>query len=185
MEDNEEHGMKGMDAHGRIASSTPGRLRLRLYHPKSQPRLIRHIKTYLHDRPGIQRVDTNHTTGSITIQYDAATHSHDSLLAMLHDIGVIMHDVMIGGGCGDGLPDTGQCQASTQITDAISDLDRRVFQLTGGKMDLKLIIPLAMGALGIRQILREGLGISHVPGYVLLWYAVDAFYRLHQQPQKT
>ena len=175
--------MEDTYAHGRIASSTPGRLRLRMYNPKSQPELIQRVKAYLHNRPGIQRVDTNRTTGSVTIQYDSAIHSHHSLLAMLYDIGVIMHDIMTGGKSIP--PDNGTCSASIQITNAIRDMDRRVFQLTGGKIDLKLIVPLFMGALGIRQILREGLGISHVPGYVLLWYAADAFYRLHQQPQRT
>ena len=175
--------MGDINAHGQIASSTPGRLRLRLYHPKSHSDLMRRVKTSLSDRPGIQDIDANHSTGSVTIRYDTAKHSHDSVLAMLHDVGVILRDVMVGGG--GGLPDTDQCTVATQISDAISDIDRRVFQLTGGKMDLKLIIPLAIGALGIRQILREGVGISHVPGCVLLWYAVDVYYKLHQQPQST
>ena len=175
--------MGDINAHGRIASSTPGRLRLRLYHPKSHSDLMRRVKTSLSDRPGIQDVDANHSTGSVIIRYDTAKHSHDSVLAMLHDIGVILHDVMVGGG--SVLPDTNQCTVAIQISNAISDIDRRVFQLTGGKMDLKLIIPLAIGALGIRQILREGVGISHIPGCVLLWYAVDIFYKLHQQPQST
>jgi copper chaperone CopZ len=172
-----------MNAHGRIASSTPGRLRLRMYHPKSHPELMRRVKTYLNGRPGIQHVDANHATGSVTIQYDTAKHSHDSVLAMLHDIGVIMRNVMVSGGyC---LSDTNQCSFAVQITNAISDLDRHIFQATGGKIDLKLIIPLALGALGIRQILREGVRISDVPGCVLLWYAVEVFYRLHQEQQKT
>ena len=175
--------MGDMSAHGRIASSTPGRLRLRMYHPKIYPELMHRIKTYLHNSPGIQQVNANNTTGSVIIRYDTATHSHDSVLAMLHDIGVIMHDVMVGEE-GD-LPCTDHCSAGIEITNAIRDIDRRVFELTGGKMNLKFIVPLVIGALGLRQILREGLGISHIPGCVLLWYAVDVFYRLNQQPEKT
>ncbi len=175
--------MGDINAHGRIASSIPGRLRLRMYHPKIYPELIHRITTYLHNRPGIQQVNVNNTTGSVTIKYDTATHSHDSLLAMLHDIGVILHDVMVGEG--SDLPGTGHCTAAIQITNAIRDIDLRVFELTGGKMDLKVIVPLAIGALGIRQIIREGLGISRIPGCVLLWYSLDVFYRLHQQPEQS
>lgn len=175
--------MGDMNAHGRIASSTPGRLRLRMYHPKIYQELMHRIKKYLHNRPGIQEVNANNTTGSVIIRYDTATHSHNSVLAMLHDIGVIIRDVMVEEE-GD-LPFTGNCTAAIEITNAIRDIDRRVFELSGGKMNLKFIVPLAIGALGIRQILREGLGISHIPGCVLLWYAVDVFYRLHQQPEET
>lgn len=173
--------MENIKCHARTASNIPGRLRLRLFHPKSHPELMRLLQTSLNERPGIQQVNANHATGSVIIRYDTSTHTHDSILAMLSDIGVILHNVVAGGGPLD--PD--HCTSAVQITKAISDLDRRVFQLTGGELDLKSLIPLAMGILGIRQIIREGLGISEVPGCVLLWYAVDAFYRLHQQPQQV
>ncbi|MEW5803412.1 MAG: HMA2 domain-containing protein [bacterium] len=173
--------MGDMKGEVRIASSTPGRLRLRMYHPGRHPEFLQRVKTYLTDRPGIHRVDANHTTGSITIRYDTDTHSYDSLITLLHDMGVILRDVMSGGEWS--LLDTGQCTAAAQMSRVISDLDNRIFQLTGGKVNLKLIIPLTMGAIGIRQIIRHGLGISQVPGYVLVWYAVDAFFRLHPKPQ--
>ena len=38
-----------------------------------------------------------------------------------------------------------------------------------------------LGFIGLRQSLSEGLGLSQVPGYVLLWYAFDSFWKFHQQ----
>jgi hypothetical protein len=33
----------------------------------------------------------------------------------------------------------------------------------------------------MRNTFANGLGIWQVPGYVMLWYAFDAFYKLHQE----
>src|SRR5262249_37441456 len=52
----------------------------------------------------------------------------------------------------------------------------------GRTVDLKLLFRVALGAVGLRQFFTAGLGIAEVPAYVLLWYAFDAFYKLHQAP---
>jgi hypothetical protein len=70
---------------------------------------------------------------------------------------------------------------ATGVLDALTDLDHRVSQLTGGKVDLKLLVPIGLGLLAIRQIWLNGLGLGVVPGYVLLWYTFDSFYKLHQR----
>jgi hypothetical protein len=34
----------------------------------------------------------------------------------------------------------------------------------------------------VAKILRDGWQWGEIPAYVLLWYAFDAFYKLHRQP---
>jgi hypothetical protein len=70
---------------------------------------------------------------------------------------------------------------ATSLLDALTDLDRRLSKLTNGKLDVKLLVPTGLGLLAIRQIAMNGLGLSQVPGYVLLWYTFDSFYKLHQR----
>lgn len=103
---------------------------------------------------------------------------------MLCDVGVIVRDVLRAGG--NDLPSLGQSTTATGVITALDDLNQRLSRATGGKLDLKLLFPLTLGALGLCQVLAEGLGLTEIPGYVLLWYAFDSFYKLHEQrPQRV
>ena len=130
----------------------------------------------LKKQEGIQEVDINATTGSVLIRYDQEVHTQSDLEAILYDFGEILYSVAAEGE----VPDLGHSSTAAQLTQAISDLDRHIFNLTGGSANLKLLIPLLMGAIGVRQILRKGWGLADIPGYVLIWYAFDAFYKFHQ-----
>ncbi len=134
----------------------------------------------LEGEPGVHRVETNHHTGSLLVHYDHHQHKTGDLIDILKDAGVIVRQVAEAGG--NELPEVGRSKTSTSIMGALNDMDRRISYLTGQRVDLKLLFPLAMGALGLRQTLSQGLGLSQVPGYVLLWYAFDSFYKLHAPP---
>jgi hypothetical protein len=71
--------------------------------------------------------------------------------------------------------------SATGILDAVTDLDHRISELTGGKVDLKVLVPAGLGLMALRQVALNGLGLGQVPGYVLLWYTFDSFYKLHQR----
>jgi len=164
---------KKVMAHGRITHSLPGRLRVRIHHPKPQREMMNCIQKKLLDQAGIISITPNTTTGSILIQYDSSIHSHENVKAILGDIGIILYEVL-----GD------KSETAIKISDTIKDLDRRILQFTDGKINLRLIVPFTMSALGVRQIVKKGWGISEIPGYVLLWYALDAFIKFHQIPSK-
>ena len=53
------------------------------------------------------------------------------------------------------------------MLDALTDLDHRISRLTGGKLDLKLLVPVGLGLLAMRQVALNGFGLAQVPGYVL------------------
>ena len=170
--------MEKTKMHCKIASNIPGRLRLRTSPPKPHPEILEGVKRHLQKQLGIREIITNPVTGSILIHYDAHVHTHDNLSAILYDLGMILYDVSSNQGPPPILPHS---STATQITEVISDLDKRIYQLTSGKANLKLIMPLFMGAIGVRQVLKKGWGFSEIPGYVLIWYAIDAFHKFHQQ----
>ena len=161
-----------------MVSNTPGRLRVRMDHSGRRSDLMEHIKVYLENQAGIRQVNTNTSSGSVLVRYDEQTHSHHEILSMLRDIGVILYEVAFDGE--RDLSDVGPSSTAAEITRAISDLDNRIYHLTGGTANLRLMVPLLMGAVGVWQIRRNGWGLTQVPGYVLLWYAFDAFYKFHQ-----
>ena len=158
-------------AHGCITHSLPGRLRVRLHHPKPEQEMMNFIQKQLFDQSGILSITPNIATGSILIYYDPNIHSHENVKALLGDVGIFLYELL-----GD------KSKAALKISETIKNLDRRIFQFTDGTINLRLIVPFTMAALGVRQIVKKGWGISEIPGYVLLWYAIDSFIKLHQIP---
>lgn len=173
--------------HGHIVSQAPGRMRVRLHRGHRDPSELARIEGRLVRRDGIQAVATNTRTGSVLVHYDRRALSKDDLVAMLYDVGVAAREVL---GAEDVPEDLGREPAphsapAIGLMDALSDLDQRVSRLTGGKLDVKVLVPAGLGLLALRQILSTGLGLADVPGYVLLWYTFDSFYKLHQRKTAT
>lgn len=168
--------------HADVISDTPGRLRVRLRREARRGGLLLAASTQLERQAGVGRVDTNGTTGSITIKYDRYALSTDDVLAILQDAGVTAEkdppDTM------DSLADHGHCATSDSILGALTDLDRRLSRLTGRKVDLKLLFPLTLAGVGLRQWITQGLGLAQVPAYVLLWYAFDSFWKFHRGTER-
>lgn len=174
--------------HGRIVSHAPGRMRVRLLREHRDPEALAQIERELGGRPGVSSVTTDHRTGSILVKYDHLALAKDDVTSMLLDVGIVALDLI---GAEDAAEDLGEERAprgvaphssgATSVLDAVTDLDHRISRLTGGKVDLKLLVPAGLGLLALRQIAQNGLGLGTVPGYVLLWYTFDSFYKLHQR----
>ena len=165
---------------GSVASATRGRLRVRLHRPHRHGELIERAGAHLRAQDGVREVRINAAAGSIAVSYDPDERTAGEVLAMLADVGIIVREVLAV--ADDGPPAAGHSLVSRSLVAALTDLDRRVARVTGRKVDLKLLFPATLGALGVRQVLAEGLGLTQVPGYILLWYAFDAFYKLHAAP---
>ncbi|HEX2987534.1 MAG TPA: hypothetical protein VHS06_05120 [Chloroflexota bacterium] len=167
----------GNEASAKVASHTPGRLRVRLDRNRRSRESLHEARRSLELREGIRQVEGNSTTGSLLLHYDPEQLNHDQLLSILKDAGVIVRDILEAGGTE--LPAVGKSTTATSITDSLNDLDRRLSSITGRRLDLKLLFPATLGALGLRQVLTQGLGLNQVPAYVLLWYAFDSFWKFH------
>jgi len=171
--------MENWEAHGHIVSDTPGRLRIRLRRTHRHPHVMELARNQLRQHEAVHQVATNDTTGSIVVNYDPARLSRDSVLGMLKDVGIIAREAaeeLLAETPGE----SKHSAAALGIIAAVNDLDRRLSRATGRNIDLKLVFPASLFALGIRQAATQGLGLSTVPAYVLLWYAFDSFWKFHQ-----
>jgi Heavy metal associated domain 2 len=176
----------GGPAAARLVSSTPGRLRVRLAGGDGRQAALRRVRDGLSGRPGVRAVETSAVTGSVLVHYDPARTTAEDVADLLEDLGLLVVEVGNGGAPVGHIPDvpseTGHSRPAAGLIATLGDADRRLSRLTGGALDLKLLFPLALGAVGAGQLVRQGLGLSQIPAYVLLWYAFDSFFKFHQQP---
>jgi hypothetical protein len=162
-----------------VTSSLPGRLRVRMSRPMRHAHLMERVREHVGAQAGVHMVETNRETGSVLVHYDPGRQSTSDLLALFADVGVIVRET--ASAIGLDAPTVGRSTTSQSIIEALTDIDRRLSHATGRKVDLKLLFPLVLGGLGVRQAARFGLGLSQVPAYVLLWYAFDLFYKLNRE----
>ncbi|MBD2531848.1 hypothetical protein H6G97_20570 [Nostoc flagelliforme FACHB-838] len=156
----------------KVVSSTPGRLRLRVAHSHRQPEKMQRIANALSANSHINRVKTNVGHGSIVINHDSNNGSLENVLATLKDLGIIFANVA-----------EGNTEAAAGVSSAVVNLNQRVKQSTDGAFDLRILFPLGLASLSLRQLLNKGLQLEVIPWYVLAWYAFDSFIKLHGTSQ--
>jgi hypothetical protein len=152
----------------KIVSNTPGRLRLRVAHSHRQKEEMQRLAKTLEANPSINNVRMNVQQGSITIQHNRDDESFKNVLTTLYDLGIIFADIT-----------GGKSEAAAGVSDSIVDLNKRVHDATKGLIDLRIIMPIGLATLSIRQLLIKGLQLEIIPWYVLAWYAFDSFIKLH------
>jgi Heavy metal associated domain 2 len=161
----------------KIVSDTPGRLRLRIAPSHRQSGELQRIVKMLDAQPNISQVTSNIQNGSIVIHHDRNDESWQNVVATLKDIGVIFADITT----------ESHSDAAATVANAVYDLNNRVEKATNGAVDLRIIFPLSLAMLSIRQLLKQGLRLEIIPWYVLAWYAFDSFVKLHgvSKPQPS
>lgn len=70
-------------------------------------------------------------------------------------------------------------QATEYIINTFTEFNTQVRKQTNGVADLRLLVPLGLSAIALRQLLTKGLQIEEMPWYVLAWYAFDSFIKLN------
>lgn len=65
------------------------------------------------------------------------------------------------------------------LVNSISEANSEIKRMTEGWLDMRLIVPVGLGTLAIRQLLVKGLDIDEIPWYTLAWYAFDSFSKLN------
>ncbi len=157
----------------RLASHIPGRLRVKLAESSRGARIMDRIKEQLSDVAGIDTVDLNRTTGSITVHYDHKKYTVDGIHQVLEDVDVVLANLT------DAPSIVKDTKESPTFIGAIEDLSRRLSGAVGINIDLKTALPLTLLAAGAWSIARQGLRVSQVPAWALLWLAFDTFVKLH------
>lgn len=169
--------------HTQIVSSTPHRTRLRVSPKRRTKAEMMRIAEAFKASPDVSEVRTNLQTGSIVVHHDYRHKSLEDISATLQDLGIILGTVV-----GVEMPlMNGKSAVASNLTSAVSDLNQRVGESTQGIVDLRFLIPVGLGILAIRQLLRNGWQIEAASWYVLAYYAFDSFIKLHytEEPSTT
>ncbi len=159
----------------------PGRLRIRVPAAKGEEELLRELSSAIARAPGISEVEYNPVTGSILIQYSPQEHSNlDSLDAGLNASAVPIvvkqvrpaehtpHDRRHRRG--------GRSIAATKVDEFFREIDNEIRSVTGNELDLKFILPLVVGLLGLFSLRYS----SATPLWLtLMIFAFHSFLNLH------
>jgi hypothetical protein len=141
--------------------------------------VLHHLQHDLQHRPGISGVSVNQDAGSLTVHYDAQRYPDSSLLDIRKDLDIILGAVL-------DVPhlaavDSAPSQAAKTFINALEDLDHRISALTGRTLNLRVLVPLGLVGVGVWQLFKNGLMLDSIPGWLLVWFAFDAFVELYPQ----
>jgi len=165
--------------HAEVASHIPGRLRIRFHRNRRQPHELNRIKNELEQKQGIPEVEVNHSAGSLTVKYDHHLHRGARIFELLEDLDVVVGTVMDVPRIDGTVSERGNDTPTVTFADALNDLNNRFSTLTGLNIDLKVLLPLTLAGVGVWRIAVNGLMVETIPGWLLVWFAFDAFVKLH------
>ena len=120
--------------------------------------------------PQVSSVQTNLHTGTLIVHHKEE--ALEDIRSKLENLGVIL------------MAATGVEMPAKWLTDAVSDLDRRSSSQTKGLLNLKLLVPLGLGALALLQLARRGFQFEGAPWYILAYFAFESFVRLNSPDEK-
>ena len=163
----------------RVASHVPGRIRFKL-HPHCRGReTMDAIQQKLSLLEGVFDVRLNYDCGSVTMRYDKGRHPMSGMLGILEDLDVVVESIGHLPAIGENADSAVSDGYTPEFITAIDDLNRRITQVTGLPINLKLALPLAFAGAGIWSIGKKGLMIETMPGWLFMWLALDIFVKLH------
>ncbi|MDQ3355485.1 MAG: heavy-metal-associated domain-containing protein [Actinomycetota bacterium] len=121
---------------------------------------------------GVSAVQTSPLTGSVVVHYDPGGTGVDDLRTAFEGLGLTLMEAESA--------ERAQGSPARRVLDAADGVNYRVGRRFGGS-DLRLLFPLALGALSFRQATRDAPGLDQAPWYLLAWYAFDSFLKLNDR----
>lgn len=127
------------------------------------------VRQRLARHPDVQSVEVSERTGSVLV---LGTQT-ERLRAALEEFLELVEEAPSP----EAVRDRG---VETAVT-LVKDLDDRLAWATGGRLQLRWLIPATFVGFGVRQLIAQGLTIGSVPWYVLVYYGVDSFLKLYPE----
>ncbi len=151
----------------RLVHALPGRVRLRVGSLKGSPRDASAVRERLSGIPGIDRVEASPLTGTVLIEYDPElSESFDFYASVANAFGVSLAECS---------PDILSLLEGAHRNGA-SSRTRSAFL---GSEQMRLLVPLALFALGVRSLLvSEKLTFPAWHDY--FWFAFGSFFMLNR-----
>lgn len=165
--------------HTQVVSSIPGRTRFKVPQLSRNQEDMARIASGIQEHLGPESVEYNTKTGSILVHHDTDQHTLDDVKGIMKDLCVIFADIT--GAC-ELIPLNDKSEEG-DFSSVIYDLNQRCVNTTNGIIDLRFVLPLGLGALGVLQLLTYGLQFELIPWYLLIYLAIDSFIRLNFDPE--
>lgn len=147
----------------RVASHVPGRLRIKLSPESRHPSVLNRINEHLGKHDAIDKVNVNAATGSVTVNYNPQQHNVSEIRQVFEDMDVIFGNLSEAPSIDASLSTNGKSEAPLTFVGAVEDLNKRLSQMTGVNINLKIALPLAFVGVGVWTILRSGLRFRTSP----------------------
>jgi copper chaperone CopZ len=158
-----------------VVHASPGRIRVKV--PKSAvgSAALRDAEQALSAQPGVRQVRVNPAAASVVVDYDPEAVSLPALFAAIARAGVTIEPVDARK---EGSRSTDGLYLGKPVEKVAGAANQQVAKLTGGAADLRVLVPVGLGALALREILSGRLGAA--PWYTLLWWTFDSFLKLRR-----
>lgn len=158
-----------------ITHSVPGRMRVRVRGQRAEKG---EALSALRDQVGdVGDVTTDARTGSALITYDPTACDPAAIVELLRQAHSAFRSLtpprMQGG------VDRSASTVAREVQTRAGKANAAVLQATQGRLDLRILFPLTLGGLALRQLVRQGVDFRDAPWYVLAYYAFDSYIKLH------
>jgi hypothetical protein len=168
-----------------IVHAVPGRIRLKISRLKRDPKYAVTIRDRLLALPGIRRVEANPLTASVVVSYNESATTFPALVPSLSeafqafafpDLDRREVEAMLT------VPSNGVHAAptplATRIYSVLGTADDSVDWLTGGNIDLRVLLPLSLFGLGVGRLLSSGT-VQFPTWFDLIWFSFGTFVALN------
>jgi hypothetical protein len=135
---------------------------------RSSPQQLDALREQLASHPDVDAVKVNARSGSILVVGPDLERLRGALQECL---------VLVEKGGPDGIPELG-LEATVEV---VRELDRRLSRVTDGRVSIRALVPATFIAMGVRQLIAQGLTVGSVPWYVLIYYGVDSLLKLYPE----
>jgi len=165
----------------RVVHQIPGRLRVQSVALRQRSDDLQRIENEVRTLDGVAAVRTSLVTGSVVIEYDVRHCGNEAVLQRIAKASGLAVDVpaLNGGSAEPGLRSAGVPHLADAIQEPVRLVDRGLFRLTHGYMDLRYAAPMALALYGTLKLMREG-PVPAIPWYLLYWWSFRMFVILNR-----
>lgn len=163
-----------------VVHHLPHRTRLRVPKGHKRAEAVRTIKKKLKTVPGVQEVSVNERTGSVLVQHDESSNTHDLLGTALEECAGELFEALLDV---EEVEFPGLSIIAHFLKSSMGHLDDRVAENTNNWLDLKMLVPIGLFAAGLYKAVRDRGWWGEVPAFVLFYYAYDSYLKFHPAVQ--
>ena len=168
-----------------IVHAVPGRIRLKISRLKRNPAHAATIRDRLLALPGVRRVEANPLTASVVVSYNEGATTLPALVPNLSEAlqalvfpNLDRKEVEAMLTAPSNGAHSSPVPLANRIYSVLGSVDESVDWVTAGNLDLRVLLPVSLFALGVGRLLTS----SNVPvptWFDLLWFSFGTFVALN------